>query len=175
MNHQKLTLRIQELIRRLEAGDRVSKGSLKRVLSTTQLAELETEVNKSSSKEAKPVEIERYETLLRRCLRLHKRHNEEHLQLTDEKSNKLREKVQGKLEEAHLYACELVLDKPALREWFDRDPATIEISTPESLPCIVSQNTPKRGRKLEMLGSALKYQKEDSVVSHLKPLAPVVT
>ena len=165
MNHQKIASRMQELIRRLEAGDRVSQGSLKRVLTNTQFANLESETLKPSAREPKPVEIERYETLLRRSSRLCKKYEERHSELPEESSAKLFEKARQKLEEAHLYASGLLLEKPILRVWFDRDPASADLAKPDSFPRIVSPSVLTRDRKLDVLRAALKNLRDESGAS----------
>ncbi len=140
MKAEKRVTRICELMKRLEAGEKVSRSSLARVLHPEQLTKLldTSKRTKGSSRVPKPEEISRYATLLRRCDRIHGKFEISQSASDECKATKWLEKAKAKREETLLYITEIVGTNPTLQVWLDRVPSVGDSSTPENLPRLVS-------------------------------------
>ena len=143
MNKTKQCNRINLLINRLEAGEDVSRGSLSRVLTPEQMADLD-EGWKSEQvyrKQLKPREIKKYEAMLKRGLLLYGKYEATHHKLAINDSRRLIESAESALEKALEFAQEMVQNTNSLQEWLDRDPNDCDGFTPASMPRVVTSKS----------------------------------
>ena len=135
--------RIVHLINRLESSEDVSRGSLSRVLTPEQMADLD-EGWKSEQvyrKQPKPREIKKYEAMLKRGLLLYGKYEATRHKLAAYDSYRLIQSAESALEKALEFAQEMVQNTHSLQEWLDRDPKDCYGSAPASMPRVVTSKS----------------------------------
>jgi hypothetical protein len=143
MKTSKLCERTMLLINRLEAGEEVSRGSLSRVLTPEQMADLDEgwKAEQVYRKQPKPREIKKYEAMLKRGLLLYGKYEATHHKLPAYDSRRLIQSAESALEKALEFAQEMVQNTNSLQEWLDRDPNDCDGFTPASMPRVVTSKS----------------------------------
>ena len=143
MRNEKRLSRIVQLISRLEANENVSRGSLSRVLTPEQMADLDEgwKAEQVSRQHPKPLEIKKYEAMLKRGLLLYGKYEATHHKLAAYDSRRLIQTAESALEKALEFAQEMVQNTNSLQEWLDRDPKDCCRSAPASMPRIVTSKS----------------------------------
>jgi hypothetical protein len=143
MKTSKQCERTMLLINRLEAGEEVSRGSLSRVLTPEQMADLDKgwKAEQVSRQHPKPREIKKYEAMLKRGLLLYGKYEATHHKLAAYDSRRLIESAESALEKAWEFAQEMVQNTNSLQEWLDRDPNDCDGFTPASMPRVVTSKS----------------------------------
>ena len=171
MNLQNKISRIKTLIARLEAGETVSNRSLGRVLTEAQIRALEADwvEEKSLRKVAKPLDIKKYEAMVKNALLLNGRADRMHsLKTPAHKIIALSNKAESAFLNAFLFLEEAIERDNSIRLWIDRDlenEAWDPIGIPrvigsQSFECLQKHKVPfpvltKRQLKIQILGAAL--------------------
>lgn len=143
MEKDKRIARIIELMKRLEAGEKVSRNSLAQVLTPELMVGLgkSWEAEKESRKSSKPPELKKYERMLQTGVLLYGRYEATHQKMTAYKSKEMIEGAQRKMEKALEFAVELVQINSSFRMWFDRDPKDADFGAPASMPRVVTSKS----------------------------------
>ena len=143
MRSEKRLSRIVQLISRLEANENVSRGSLSRVLTPEQMADLDEgwRAEQVYRKQPKPLEIKKYEALLKRGLLLYGKYEATRHKLAAYDSRRLIESAESALEKALEFAQEMVQNTNSLQDWLDRDPKDCCGSAPASMPRVVTSKS----------------------------------
>ena len=143
MRSEKRLSRIAQLISRLEANENVSRGSLSRVLTPEQMADLDErwKAEQVYRKQPKPLEIKKYEAMLKRGLLLYGKYEATHHKLAAYDSRRLIQSAESALENALEFAQEMVQITNSLQEWLDRDPRDCYGLNPSSMPRIVTSKS----------------------------------
>jgi len=143
MRSEKRLSRIAQLISRLEANENVSRGSLSRVLTPEQMADLDEgwKAEQVYRKQPKPLEIKKYEAMLKRGLLLYGKYEATHHKLAAYDSRRLIQSAESALENALEFAQEMVQNTNSLQEWLDRDPRDCYGLNPSSMPRIVTSKS----------------------------------
>jgi hypothetical protein len=176
MNLQMKISRIKTLIARLEAGETVSTRSLGRVLTEAQMLALEADwvEEKSLRKVTKPLDIKKYEAMVKNALLLNGRADRMHsLKTPAHKITALSNKAESAFLNAFLFLEEAIERDNSIRLWIDRDlenEAWDPIGIPrvigsQSFECLQKQKVPfpvltKRQLKIQMLEAALEVLEE---------------
>ena len=171
MNLQKKILRMETLIARLEAGESVSNRSLGRVLTEAQMLALEADwlEEKSLRKATKPLNIKKYEAMVKNALLLNGRTDRMHfLKTPAHKITALSNKAESAFLNAFLFLEEAIERDNSLKLWIDRDLKDASwdpIGVPrvigsQTFECLQKQKVPfpvltKRQLKIQILGAAL--------------------
>ncbi len=184
-------IRTKELISRIEEGFDVPKKDLSRVLTDTEMQNLDANWKAEKRyKIEKPSEIKKYEKLLRIADLHFCRYESMHSKKHDEfKTRKMFHLAEKKMEAAIQYAIEITSDKPDLRLWFDREIKFEYCQDMNSMPRIVTSRSfqnagdiknitgrqTKRELKLKALHEALeKLEPQDSTYNLLELIqAPI--
>ena len=143
MRSEKRLSRIAQLISRLEANENASRGSLSRVLTPEQMADLDEgwKAEQVYRKQPKPLEIKKYEAMLKRGLLLYGKYEATHYKLAAYDSRRLIQSAESALEKALEFAQEMVQNTNSLQEWLDRDPNDCDGFTPASMPRVVTSKS----------------------------------
>jgi hypothetical protein len=135
--------RIVQLISRLEANENVSQGSLSRVLTPEQMADLDEgwKAEQVYRKQPKPLEIKKYEAMLKRGLLLYGKYEATHHKLAAYDSRRLIQSAESAFEKALEFVQEMVQNTNSLQGWLDRDPRDCYGLNPSSMPRIVTSKS----------------------------------
>ena len=143
MRTEKKCARINVLINRLDAGEDVSRSSLARVLTPEQMIGLDDawKVEMASRKSSKPLELKKYERMLRAGALLYGKYEATHHKLPVYESTRLIRSAEREMEKALEFAIELVQINSSFRVWFDRDPNEADSGAPSSMPRVVTSKS----------------------------------
>jgi len=171
MNLQIKISRIKTLIARLEAGVTVSNRSLGRVLTEAQILALDADwvEEKSLRKVTKPLDIKKYEAMVKNAILLNGRADRMHfLKTPAHKITALSNKAENAFLNAFLFLEETIERDNSIRLWIDRDLKDASwdpIGVPrvigsQSFECLRKEKLPfpvltKRQLKIQMLEAAL--------------------
>jgi hypothetical protein len=171
MNLQMKISRIKTLIARLETGETVSNRSLERVLTEAQILALEADwvEEKSLRKVTKPLDIKKYEAMVKNALLLNGRADRMHfLKTPAHKITAMSNKAESAFLDAFLFLEEAIERDNSLKLWIDRDLKDASwdpIGVPrvigsQSFECLQKQKVPfpvltKRQLKIQILEAAL--------------------